>query len=309
MCGSGKTEICLSSIKECIQHGLKVGFAVPRKSVCYELSCRLSQIFSKNKIVSVFGGHHSRLDGDIVCLTTHQLFRYIGYFDLLIMDEIDAFPFKGNQVLKQFFKSAVKGHYVLLTATPSKELIDYFKRPGKDMMRLAARFHHHPLPVPKLITGTELLLYYKLIFCVRRFLKDNKPVFIFVPTIDDSRKIALFFKPFFHRGTYINSKRENGTEIIEDFRKGKYKYLVTTAVLERGVTIKDLQVIVFHADHKIYDTASLIQIAGRAGRKADAPEGEVMFFAKRNNEKIQSAIDDIESNNKILQDMLQRNQK
>ena len=130
-----------------------------------------------------------------------------------------------------------------------------------------------------------------------------------MPTIDESKKIALLLKPFFKHGTYVNSKRDDNNQIIDDMRNGKYQYLVTTAVLERGVTIKNLQVIVFHADSDIYDTASLIQIAGRAGRRKEAPEGEVIFFAKRNNEQIQGAIDDINSNNKILQDMLQRDKK
>ena len=75
------------------------------------------------------------------------------------------------------------------------------------------------------------------------------------------------------------------------------------------LVLKNLQVIIFHADSEIYDTASLIQIAGRAGRRKEAPEGEVIFFAKRNNEQIQGAIDEINSNNKILQDMLQRDKK
>ena len=222
------------------------------------------------------------------------------------MDEIDAFPFKGNDVLQQMFENAAKGHYVLLTATPSKSLIKEFESPGKDVMRLAVRFHRHPLPVPKVITGDDLYLHYKLIKETMRFLKENKPIFIFVPTIDDSKKIAMLLKPFSRYGTYVNSKREDNDVVIDDLRNGKYKYLVTTAVLERGVTVKNLQVIVFHADHAIYDTASLVQIAGRAGRRKEAPEGEVIFFAKRNNEEIQGAIDDINSNNKILQDMLQR---
>ena len=306
VCGSGKTEICLQLISCCVQKGLKVGFAVPRRSVCYELKCRLQKIFVKNKVIAVFGGCHKILDGDIVCLTTHQLFRYKDYFDLLIMDEIDAFPFKGNDVLKQMFVNAVKGHYVLLTATPSKSLIKEFEKPGKDIMRLAVRFHRHPLPVPRLITGGDIYLHYKLISEVKRFLKENKPIFIFVPTIDDSKKIAMLLKPFSRRGTYINSKRKDNNELIDDFRNGKYQYLVTTAVLERGVTIKNLQVIVFHADHDVYDSASLIQIAGRAGRRKEAPEGEVIFFAKRNNEQIQGAIDDINANNKILQNLLQK---
>ena len=308
VCGSGKTEICLKIIKYCIQNGLTVGFAVPRRSVCVELKNRFQSIFQKNKVIAVYGGHHNRIKGDIICLTTHQLFRYKNYFDLLIMDEIDAFPYKGNDVLKQMFANAVRGHHVLLTATPSKSLIKEYQQPGKDMMRLAVRFHRHPLPVPKLLFGGSISLHYKLLITVRKFLKKNKQLFIFVPTVDESKKIAFFLNLFFRKGTYINSKRNDNDLLIEEFRNKKYMYLVTTAVLERGVTIRDLQVIVFNADHNIYDSAALIQIAGRAGRRKDAPEGEVIFFVKRNNEEIQTAINDIESNNKILQDMLQRDQ-
>ena len=308
VCGSGKTEICLWIIKYCIQNGHTVGFAVPRRSVCIELKNRFQSIFSKNNVIAVYGGHHSRITADIICLTTHQLFRYKNYFDLLIMDEIDAFPYKGNDVLHQMFINSVRGHHVLLSATPSKQLIKEYEKPGKDVMRLAVRFHKHPLPVPKVISGNSFCLYYKLFLKVREFLRKNKQIFIFVPTVKYSKNIALFLRVFFKKGTYINSKRKNNDLLIEDFGNKKYMYLVATAVLERGVTIKDLQVIVFFADHNIYDSAALIQIAGRAGRRKDAPEGEVVFFAKRNNREIQEAIDDIESNNKILQDMLQRDQ-
>ena len=120
---SGKTEICLEIIKQCIQNKLTVGFAVPRRSVCVELKNRFQSIFTKNYVVAVYGGHHDVINGDIICLTTHQLFRYKAYFDLLIMDEIDAFPYKGNDVLEQMFINSVRGHHVLLSATPSKNLI------------------------------------------------------------------------------------------------------------------------------------------------------------------------------------------
>ena len=306
--GSGKTEICLKTIKHCLSNGLKVGFAVPRRSVCYELKGRFQNYFRDNNVIAVFGGHHKRIEGDIICLTTHQLFRYKNYFDLLILDEIDAFPFKGNEVLEQFFKNAIKGNYVLLTATPSDSVLKEFSKPGKDILRLPVRFHRHPLPVPKVIVGNVAYLYYKLIKQIRDFISNSKQVFVFVPTIDDSKKISLLLKPFFKSGTYVNSKRSDNDLVIADFRNKKYMYLVTTAVLERGVTVKGLQVIVFKADHPIYDSASLIQIAGRAGRKIDAPEGEVVFFAERTNKHIQKAVDEINANNKVLQDMLQNNQ-
>ena len=304
--GSGKTEICLQVMKYCVDSNLRVGFAVPRRTVCGELCDRFKHHFPNNKVIAVYGGHHKTIKGDIVCLTTHQLFRYKNYFDLLILDEIDAFPYKGNEVLQQLFKNAIKGHYVLLTATPSESLLEEYQKPGKDLLRLAVRFHRHPLPVPKLVCGGKIVLYYKLIKQIKDFLRNKKQIFIFVPTVDESKRMAFFLRIIFHNGTYINSKRKDNDLVIEDFRNKKYMFLVTTAVLERGVTVKDLQVIVFGADHSIYDSAALIQIAGRAGRKIDAPEGEVIFFAKRNNDEIQKSINDINANNQILQDMLQR---
>ena len=307
VCGSGKTEICLSLIKHCVSKGLKVGFAVPRRSVCYELFCRFRNIFRQNKVISVYGGHHRTLEGDIVCLTTHQLFRYPNYFDLLIMDEIDAFPFKGNDVLQNMFDRSIKGNYVLLTATPTDELLKEFRKPGKDLLKLFVRFHHHPLPVPKVILGNDFNIHYKLIKQLKIFLEKNKQVFVFVPTIDESVKLCRILSLFFRKGTYVNSKRDNNEEIIDDFREKKYQYLVTTAVLERGITVKDLQVIVFRADSYIYDDHALVQIAGRAGRKKDAPEGEVIFIGKTKTKYMERAISDIIAANEALQNMLQRN--
>ena len=307
VCGSGKTEICLSLIEHCITKGLKVGFAVPRRSVCYELYCRFRNIFRRNKVVSVYGGHHRDIEGDIVCLTTHQLFRYSNYFDLLIMDEIDVFPFKGDQILQNMFERSIKGNYVLLTATPTDELLKEFSKPGKDLLKLFVRFHHNPLPVPKVILCNDFSIHYKLIKQLKTFLEENKQVFIFVPTIDESITLSRVLKIFFHKGTYVNSKRDDNEEILEDFREKKYQFLVTTAVLERGITMKDLQVIVFHADSDIYDDHSLVQIAGRVGRKKDSPEGEVIFIGKNKTKHMEKAISDIIAANQALQNMLQRN--
>lgn len=304
VCGSGKTEICLEIIRYCIENGLRVGFAVPRKDVCVELFYRYNEIFKENIITAVYGGHTRYIEGDLVVLTTHQLFRYEHYFDLLIMDEIDAFPFKGSDILHAFFKRSLKKNYILLTATPSDELIEYFKKPGRALLELFSRFHGHPLPVPKVIKGNSIYLNYKLLKEVGRFLKSFKQIFIFTPTIDMSIIIYRFLAIFYPHGRYINSKCENREEIIKSFRTKKYRYLVTTAVLERGVTVKDLQVIVYRADHPIYDSYSLIQIAGRVGRKKDAPEGEVIFLARENNKEIKRAVEEISTANKKVQNLL-----
>ncbi len=304
VCGSGKTEICLEVIAYCINNKLRVGFAVPRKDVVVELTYRFIDIFKNNRIIAVYGGHTAVLEGELVVLTTHQLYRYKHYFDLLIADEIDAFPYKGSEILEAFFKRSIKNNYILMTATPTPELLEQFKMPNRDIAQLYSRFHHHPLPVPKIIGGNLLYLNYKLVTEVSRFLNKFKQIFIFVPTIDLSKKVYRFLSLFFTHGYYINSKIDNREEVIKRFRAKKYRYLVTTAVLERGVTVSDLQVIVYLSDHPIYDSHSLIQIAGRVGRKKDAPEGEVIFLAKRKNKEIERAINEIKFANNQLQNML-----
>ena len=135
---------------------------------------------------------------------------------------------------------------------------------------------------------------------LKEFLSKNKQVFVFCPTIAMCKKVYFFLSLVFKNGNCVHSKNVNRQIIINDFKNRKYKYLVTTAVLERGVTVKDLQVIVFEADHKIYNRYSLIQIAGRAGRKKESPEGSVIFLAKKDSKEIEECIREISKSNTFL---------
>jgi late competence protein required for DNA uptake (superfamily II DNA/RNA helicase) len=55
--------------------------------------------------------------------------------------------------------------------------------------------------------------------------------------------------------------------------------LVTTTILERGVTVPKSDVYIVDADSDLFDEASLVQMAGRAGRSKDDPNGKVVFAA------------------------------
>ena len=307
VCGSGKTEISYGVIGYAMSKGLKVGFALPRRDVVIELYMRLKDAFPSNKIVAVYGQHNDVLVGDCVILTTHQLYRYPKYFDLLVMDEIDAFPFKGDETLVAFFKASLRGHCVMMSATPSKAIIKEFSRPGHDMLSLRTRYHKKPIPVPKAAISFGPLKYLLLIKKLREYKKKGKQCLVFVPSVAQAESLFSFTKWFVPNGNYVSSKRVKRSEIIELFKKGKYRYLITTAVLERGVTIRDLQVIVFGSDNQIYDSAALIQIAGRAGRKADAPKGEVLFLANQESEGMKDAINEIKYCNTFLQNVSSAN--
>lgn len=301
VCGSGKTEIVMKVISYAIKNKKKVGFSVPRKDVVIELQERFKDVFKKNVVVSVYGGHTSIIEGDLVCLTTHQLFRFDNYFDLLIMDEIDAYPFKGNDVLEKMCRRSVKGNLILMSATSKeKEVRGLFKH-NYNKVELYTRFHGHPLPVPKIIKGNSFYLLFNLIRETKRFIRNGKPVFIFVPTIEICEKTYDFLKYFIKNGDFVHSQKESRNDTISRFRKGKIKYLVTTAVLERGVTVRDVQVIILFADSSIYNAAALVQISGRVGRKIDAPDGEVIYLAKSNTKDMIESIQIIQdANNKLF---------
>ena len=301
VCGSGKTEISYGVLAYAISHGLRAGFALPRRDVVIELYWRMMKAFPNNKIVAVYGDHHRRLEGDIVILTTHQLYRYPDYFDLLVMDEIDAFPFKGNDVLVALYKKSLRGHCVLMSATPSKAILKEFHKKNHEVLELMTRFHKKPIPVPKVSLSIPLFQTLKIIKKLREYKKEGKPCFVFAPTIvlceSLYEKVSLAVK----NGSYVHSERPDKENVIDDFKKGKLDFLITTSVLERGVTIKNLQVLVFHADNKsIYDSSTLIQISGRVGRKMDAPNGEVVFFAQKQTEEMSDAIRKIEHYNTFL---------
>lgn len=290
VCGSGKTEIVLELIKHVINCGGSVGFAIPRRDVVIEIYNRLIEIFKGVKIVAVYGGQHEHIHGDIVCLTTHQLYRYKKYFDLLIVDEVDAFPFKNNDVLYAHFKQSLKGFFVLLSATYSESTNFCFNGEKIEIVSLNERFHKHLLPVPRVIIAKKCFQTLLLFFFLRKFVKSNKQCFVFCPTIEICETMFKRLKFFLKGGEYVHSKREMRNEIINDFKNKKYNYLFTTHVLERGVTVENLQVIVFLANHSLFDFSSLIQIAGRVGRKASAPEGEVLFITDETNSEIKEAI-------------------
>lgn len=295
--GAGKTELVYRAMLDTLKEGGRVGFAIPRKDVVIDLYLRIKSAFPKTKVIKVHGGNTTVLDGEIVILTTHQLYRYPKYFDFLVFDEIDAFPYVDNDVLNNMFLNSINGNYVLMSATPREKEINKITNEGGIYLSLTKRYHGGKLIVPN-IKLSIMFIFPLLIKKLNEFVTSRKPVFIFVPTIKEAEKLFKLVKMFQKNGEVVHSKNPLREKIIEDFKNSKYDYLITTSILERGVTVKNLQVIIYQADHELYDESTLIQIAGRVGRKSDAKDGEVLFLANKKTEAMVSAIEKINEANK-----------
>ncbi len=271
-----------------------MGFAIPRKEVVKEIYQRLKDVFPNVKITAVYGGHNKELDGEIIVFTTHQSYRYVNAFGLLIIDEYDAFPFKDNPTLFSFISKVCNQKRVYLSATFSNNEIE-----NKRSVYLNKRYHYMNIPVPRLKLIAEILQYKFIIkMCYQR--KENEVIFIFVPTIKECElmKKILVFSGI--SNVVFNSQIKNKEEIFSLIKKRVYKIVITTTILERGITLEKLNVIVFNADHKVFDYRCLIQISGRVGRKKNNPGGYIYFLAKHVNEDIKKAIQDIKNSNSLI---------
>ena len=286
-CGAGKTELSMEAIKYYLQKGLKVGFAISRRQVVIELTQRFKQAFPMIKVVCVCEGYLNDLDGDLIVCTMHQLYRYHGWFDLLIMDEVDAFPYRGNELLKTIAYNACVGQKLMLSATPDDEIKTLIKNNQIALVTLFERPHGYPLIEPKVITLIPIMQYLYMIYYIEKHKKLKIPLLIFVPTIKLGKKLYYLLK-LKYRCCLFTSQSENKDQILQAFQNHQYEFIIATTVLERGITILGINIMVIQADHNVFNEASLIQIIGRVGRKKEMPFGEGVFLCKKKTDDIKN---------------------
>lgn len=290
VCGSGKTEIVFELIQYALQKGDRVCFCIPRKELVKELYQRIREAFLCSDIGLVYGGHIENMHAQFIICTMHQLYRFeTNGFDLMIGDEVDAFPFYGNNVLQQIFNNCCKGHYVKLSATFVKEDIH-----GEELLMMNRRYHGYDLPVPQLMVCPHCLQIWLIRFLLWKW---KKKVIIYVPFVKDVDKVVHQLRFFKVAG--VSSVHEYNQQNIEALKNGDIDVIVSTTLLERGITIEDVQVIIYHGEHDLFDCRTLIQIAGRVGRKISHPQGHVCILSQERTPAIRQCIHTIKGLNKM----------
>ncbi|GFH42606.1 helicase [Lactococcus hodotermopsidis] len=297
--GAGKTEMIYAAVAKAISVGGAVGIATPRTDVARELFTRLSHDFSV-KISLLHADSEPYFRTPLVISTTHQLLRFREAFDLLIIDEVDAFPFADNDALYFAAEHARKitSTLIYLTATSTDKLDKLVKSGELTKVALSRRFHGNPLVVPQTFFSDS-----EKIICrhLKKQRKTGFPLLIFAPVIAFGQSFSERLTRHFpdEQIGFVASTTENRADIIEEFRQGKLSILVSTTILERGVTFPKVDVFVVNAHHRLFTKSSLIQIAGRAGRSPERPTGLVYFFHTGLTQDITRAIAEIRQMNKL----------
>lgn len=271
--GAGKTECTFESICWYLGQGKKVCFAISRRQVVLEIAQRLEQAFPELSVVAVAQGYTQKTDGDLIVCTMHQLYRYPYSFDLLIMDEIDAFPYADDPILHALANQACIGQQLCLSATPDKEHLRQIEEGTMECVPLFSRPHGHHLIVPDVHKTSLILSCFLLYYYLNQFIKENKPILLFVPTKQSARRLYYVLKQKW-KTCYVHSQSEEKDPIIEAFRQNRFDICISTTLLERGITLPGVQVIVWQGQHPVFTTASLVQIFGRVGRSFHDPTGK-----------------------------------
>ncbi|MCD9022298.1 DEAD/DEAH box helicase family protein [Cohnella sp. NL03-T5] len=314
--GAGKTEMIFPLLEAVLTRGGRALLATPRRDVVLELAPRLAKALPNYSRTVLYGGSTDRWEnGALTLATTHQLLRFQEAFDLVLIDELDAFPYHNDPMLHYAANKCRKksGFTVLLSATPPLQLQRAVARRRLPCARVPVRYHRHPLPVPQRLAFPALnqwlrkqKLPNKLLKPLQRSIKRGAQVFLFVPYVRQVEPLVKLLRRYAsilniapHAIDGTSSKDAERNDKVTFFRDHSLSLLVTTTILERGVTIPKSDVFILDAGNPLFDAASLVQMAGRAGRSSADPFGLVYFGAPVWTTSQRSSIQQIRSMNSL----------
>ncbi|WP_062514286.1 DNA/RNA helicase [Halobacillus sp. KGW1] len=309
VCGAGKTEMLFSGLSAALEAGKRICLATPRTDVVRELLPRLQRAFPDVPIQGLYGESPTKTsDAPFLIATTHQLYRFARAFDFLIIDEVDAFPYHNDPNLHYASRRAAKtdAAIVYLTATPRKAERKRIRNKSLPAVFIPKRFHGHPLPVPILKLLFHLNSYLKKGMLPPKILQmiaeqqtSSRQLLLFLPSIKKAEEVARMLKQLGYCVTAVHADDPDRAAKVDAFREKNYRMLVTTTILERGVTFPSVDVYVIDAGHAVFDEPALVQIAGRAGRSPEDPDGDVYFFHGGKTDDMLDAVDSILYMNKL----------
>ena len=305
--GAGKTEMMYQVVATAIKSGQAVCIATPRIDVCIELYGRMKEDFSCS-ISLLHGESDPYFRTPLVIATTHQLLKFYQAFDLLIIDEVDAFPFVDNPMLYKAAQNAIKkeGNTLYLTATSTDELDKKVKKKEIIHYSLPRRFHGNPLVVPEIKWVSKMRekiekgrIPYELLQLIKKQRQTHYPLLIFVSEIELGQQFKENIKKYFPKEKvgFVSSQTQDRLRIVEEFRNKEKTILVSTTILERGVTFPLVDVFVLESNHRLFTKSALVQISGRVGRSKERTTGQLLFLSDGITKEMKKAIKEIKQMN------------
>ena len=287
--GSGKTLVALVSILTAVNNQKQAALMVPTEILANQHYESFKELLSNNYNIDVLTGKTSQTEKEKIysnietgktdiIIGTHALFQEkVKFLNLgfVAIDEQHKFGVH-QRLLLTSKNNTLPPHVLLMTATPiprTLELTTYGsmsvskiteKPKGRQDIKTAAK------PLSKL---NETIL------SLKKTIDGNNKIYWVCPLIEESEKIDLaaaedryetLKKHYPNNVLLIHGKMKNDEreKIMDEFKNGDTKILVSTTVIEVGIDIPQATVMIIeHAER--FGLSQLHQLRGRVGRGSD----------------------------------------
>ena len=287
--GSGKTLVALVSILTAVNNQKQAALMVPTEILANQHYESFKELLSNNYNIDVLTGKTSQTEKEKIysnietgktdiIIGTHALFQEkVKFLNLgfVAIDEQHKFGVH-QRLLLTSKNNTLPPHVLLMTATPiprTLELTTYGsmsvskiteKPQGRQDIKTAAK------PLSKL---NETIL------SLKKTIDGNNKIYWVCPLIEESEKIDLaaaedryetLKKHYPNNVLLIHGKMKNDEreKIMDEFKNGDTKILVSTTVIEVGIDIPQEKVMIIeHAER--FGLSQLHQLRGRVGRGSD----------------------------------------
>ena len=190
---------------------------------------------------------------------------------------------------------SVRGNIIFSTATVNSFLEDVLKKRKVRELKLYIRPSLRPLTVPKLFHAPAVILYPLLFILLKRM---KRQCIIFVSAKKECYRLYLVFRLFFSC-TYVYADAKVRDRNIREFKDRKHRFIFATTVLERGITIKGVNVIVLDLHRNIFSEENIVQMLGRVGRDVNDPYGDAYILYRYKDTAVSRAVAFIKEANEI----------
>lgn len=294
--GSGKTIVALITMLNAVECGCQAAIMAPTEILAQQHHENISALCDKIGVKTALltgntkGKYRKQLlqdltNGDIqILIGTHALFTEdVNFKDLayIIVDEQHRFGVKQRLSLSQ------KGYLcdvLVMTATPIPRTLVLTQYGDMEYSKI------DELPIgrkPVTTTVMPLTKIHDVVAALERRLKDGTQAYWVCPLVEESEKIDLsaaterfesLQKIFGSEVGLIHGKMKESEKdaVMEEFKNGKLKLLVSTTVIEVGVNVPTATImIVEHAER--FGLAQLHQLRGRIKRGNQASSCILMY--------------------------------
>lgn len=315
--GSGKTIVAIYAMLVAIENGYQAGFMCPTEILAEQHYKTISNFVSRLgiKTVLLIGGQKKKLREEIlddiksgnanIIVGTHALIQEKVEFNKLgfvIIDEQHKFGVMQRAKLKE---KGLNPDVLIMTATPIPRTLSLAYYGDLDVSII------DEMPKNRKDVKTALRKdadKEKIFDFVKEEIKNGRQAFIVYPIIDESEKLELKAaeKEFVYLKENVFTEHITGMihgrmqwyekdEIMEDFKTGKIKVLVSTTVIEVGIDIPNATIMIIEEAQR-FGLSQLHQLRGRVGRGAE--QSYCILIAKGNEEETMKRLNILcETNN------------